>query len=91
VKCRPPSSALIFPSDLQRRILAVTRARIQAGVVTQRRLAVLTHCSQPQISNVLLGRRRPAPEMLDALVSSLGISPAELYGPEIAGWAKITE
>ena len=78
----------LCPGDLNKRILDATRARIRAGEITERRLAEITHWSQPHISNVLAGKRPLNEQMADALVLALKLEPVDLYGAEqLTRWA----
>ena len=78
----------LCPGDLNKRILDATRARIRAGEITERRLAEITHWSQPHISNVLTGKRPLNEHMADALVLALWLEPIDLYGAEqLLRWA----
>jgi transcriptional regulator with XRE-family HTH domain len=63
---------------LQSRLIAVLRARLQNGELTERRLARLTGISQPHVHNVLKGVRVLSPEIADQILRRLRISLLDL-------------
>jgi hypothetical protein len=63
---------------LQQRLVALIRARVRQGEVTERGLARLAGVSQPHIHNVLKGVRGLSPEMADALMHRLRVDVLDL-------------
>jgi transcriptional regulator with XRE-family HTH domain len=68
--------------QMQSRLLALLRDRLQSGGLSERRLAGLTGMSQPHIHNVLKGRRRLSPQVADQILLRLGISVVDLLQGE---------
>ena len=74
---RPKQDKMYF-DQLQSRLIAVLRARLQNGELTERRLARLTGISQPHVHNVLKGVRVLSPEIADQILRRLRISLLDL-------------
>lgn len=59
-------------------MIQLARARVQAGGVSERRLARLAEISQPHLHNVLKGIRTLSPEATDRLMRALDVSIPEV-------------
>jgi transcriptional regulator with XRE-family HTH domain len=69
-------------NDLQQRLLAELRRRVQSGAATERGLARLSGVSQPHLHNVLKGKRILSIEKADAVLRRLQIDVLHLIEPE---------
>ena len=65
-------------SDARSSLVAVLRARVRNGELTERGLARLVGVSQPHIHNVLKGARLLSPELSDQILQHLRISLLDL-------------
>lgn len=81
-----PADEVMNFETLQTRLLAVLRARLQSGELTERRLARLTGFSQPHIHNVVKGARVLSVELADEILTRLRISVVDLMEPGELGW-----
>ncbi len=74
---------MIF-QELQARLVAALKARLQNGELTERRLARLTGISQPHMHNVLKGARILSPEAADRVLRCLRLLVLDLItAPEL--------
>ena len=69
-------------SDARSSLVAVLRARVRNGELTERGLARLVGVSQPHIHNVLKGVRLLSPELSDQILQHLRISLLDLIARE---------
>jgi hypothetical protein len=69
-------------SDLMESLIAVLRARVQNGEVTERGLARMVGVSQPHMHNVLKGARILSPELSDRVLQHLRLSVLDLLDLE---------
>jgi hypothetical protein len=69
-------------SDVRSSLIAVLRARVRNGELTERGLARLVGVSQPHIHNVLKGVRLLSPELGDQILQQLRISLLDLIARE---------
>ena len=65
--------------DLQQRLIRFVQHRISNGEFTERGLARMVGVSQPQIHNVLKGKRKLSPELADRLLVRFGIGILDLF------------
>jgi transcriptional regulator with XRE-family HTH domain len=68
----------MYFKNLQERLIAVLRSRLQNGELSERRLARLTGISQPHVHNVLKGARILSPRVADLMLRRLGLSVLDL-------------
>ena len=68
--------------ELRSSLIAVLRARVRNGELTERGLARLVGVSQPHIHNVLKGVRALSPELSDQILQHLRISLLDLIERE---------
>jgi transcriptional regulator with XRE-family HTH domain len=68
--------------ELRSSLIAVLRARVRNGELTERGLARLVGVSQPHIHNVLKGARALSPELSDQILQHLRISLLDLIERE---------
>jgi hypothetical protein len=66
--------------ELQERLIAAARQRIRTGLVTERRLAILSGISQPHMHNVLSGIRSVTFNSADKMLRGLGLTIPDLLG-----------
>jgi hypothetical protein len=64
----------VFLSDFQDAAVAWLRRSVQNGEITERGLARMTGISQPHVHNVLNGKRRASPELIDHVFRELRLS-----------------
>jgi hypothetical protein len=69
-------------TELRSSLIAVLRARVRNGELTERGLARLVGVSQPHIHNVLKGVRALSPELSDQILQHLRISLLDLIERE---------
>lgn len=69
----------MYFEDLQSRLIAAVKVRLQNGELTERRLAHLTGISQPHVHNVLKGARILSPGVADRILRRLRISLVDLF------------
>ena len=65
-------------TEIRSSLVAVLRARVRNGEVTERGLAKLVGVSQPHIHNVLKGARALSPELSDQILQHLRLSLLDL-------------
>jgi predicted XRE-type DNA-binding protein len=68
--------------SLRTRLVAAVNARLQNGEFTERGLAKILGISQPQMHNVLKGRRKLQWELADRVLADLGIKLRDLWAEE---------
>ena len=73
---KPPP---LTTAELRKRILSYAAASIQAGLISEQRLAKLAGYSQPHIHNVLAAVRTGRPQLVDAIARALQITVLDLY------------
>ena len=76
---------------LQCRLIALVNFRIRNGEFTERGLSRMLKVSQPQMHNVLKGRRRLQWELADALLRKLNVSILDLVHEQQAGERRALE
>lgn len=74
------SGTLTF-TELFNRLIMEVLFRINSGDLSERQLARLLGLSQPQLHNVLKGKRRLQPVVADRLLQIFGLSIADLLSP----------
>ncbi|HZU25886.1 MAG TPA: XRE family transcriptional regulator [Bryobacteraceae bacterium] len=67
---------------LESRIVSLVRGKVQDGQFTERGLARKLGISQPHIHNVLCGRRRVTPDLLDIVLSGFHLTVLDLFTAE---------
>jgi hypothetical protein len=72
-------------ADLMDSLIAVLRARVRNGEITERGLARMVGISQPHMHNVLKGTRSLSPELSDRVLQHLRLSVMDLIEPEKLG------
>jgi transcriptional regulator with XRE-family HTH domain len=75
----------MYFENLHARLIAVLRARLQNGELSERRLAHLTGISQPHVHNVLKGARILSPRAADRILRRLELSVLDLLPPREEG------
>jgi hypothetical protein len=75
----------MYFQNLQERLIAVLRTRLQNGELSERRLAHLTGISQPHVHNVLKGARILSPRVADVMLRRLGLSVPDLLEQQEEG------
>lgn len=66
--------------DALRRLLQITRERVRAGDLSERRLARLAGFSQPHMHNLLAGKRALLPRVADRLLEALALTLQDVAG-----------
>lgn len=74
------SGTLTF-TELFSRLIMEVLFRINSGDLSERQLARLLGLSQPQLHNVLKGKRRLQPVVADRLLQIFGLSIVDLLSP----------
>jgi plasmid maintenance system antidote protein VapI len=69
-------------ADLMDSLIAVLRARVRNGEITERGLARMVDISQPHMHNVLKGTRSLSPELSDRVLRHLRLSVLDLIEKE---------
>jgi hypothetical protein len=69
-------------ADLMDSLIAVLRARVRNGEITERGLARMVGVSQPHMHNVLKGARILSPELSDRVLQHLRLSVLDLVDLE---------
>lgn len=74
----------MYLRDIQLRLLALARRRIQAGILSERSLAFKCAISQPHMHNVLNDIRSLSTDAADRLMRILEVTAADLLWPDSA-------
>jgi len=69
-------------TELQSRLVATLKERVQSGELTERGIARLARLSQPHIHNVLNGKRLPSFEASDAILQAIHLDAVDLLRPD---------
>ena len=73
---KPPA---LTTTELRKRILSYAAAAIQAGLISEKRLAHLAGYSQPHVHNVIAAIRVGSARLIDAIARALQITLLDLY------------
>lgn len=70
------------PSDVRRRVLAILRSRVREGGLSHKKAADLACCSQPQLSNIVIGNRQLGESQAESLMQEMQLTASDLYTSE---------